>query len=136
MNARTMPWTLLALIYLLLSLHVAAEIFHLYWIFPWFDILTHFIGGVWIGHATLWLLYGSVYMRPREWSAKQAFKYVLLAILCIGIAWELYEVLVHLIQYIPFERGYVVDTVTDVVMDTLGSITSYLYYRHAFMKRV
>jgi uncharacterized membrane protein YjdF len=122
-----MPWMLFVIIYVLLGLHITAEIFHLYWIFPWFDLLTHFIGGVWIGYATVWFLYGSKYITPRLWAPKKAFLYILISVLSIGILWELYEIIVHLIEDIPFEMGYLQDTCMDIVMDTLGAVSAYVF---------
>ncbi len=52
--------------------------------------------------------------------------YVLIA-LAFGIAWELYEVVVHLVS--PDSLSYAVDTVTDLMFDALGGYCAALLAR-------
>ncbi len=119
---------LFLLIYLLLMLHVGAETFYWYWTFPWFDLLTHFLGGVCVGLGTLWFFFMSGYLRERPWSGRSGLLYTLAGVGVIGIGWELYEVIVHLVLHTPFDKGYLLDTAGDLTMDTLGALASYLCF--------
>lgn len=76
----------------------------------WWDIPTHFLGGVWAGLFAAWLL--------------QKYKKRFLIIQCaaialsIGVCWEIFE--------FAFDIGgsiymsYWADTLKDLLMDTLG----------------
>ena len=46
---------LFVLIWVLTFIHMVAEYYHLYYHLSWFDIVTHFLGGVWLGLAVVWL---------------------------------------------------------------------------------
>lgn len=118
--------TLFLFIYLLLMLHVGAELFYWYWIFPWFDLLTHFLGGVCIGVGVLWLFFMSGYIAPRTWSARSGLIHTLVGVGIIGVGWEVYEIAVHLLLQTPFESGYALDTAGDITMDTLGALSAYV----------
>jgi hypothetical protein len=121
---------LFLLIYLLFLLHVGAETFYWYWTFPWFDLLTHFLGGVCVGLGTLWFFFMSGYIKQhqRSWSGRLGLLYTLIGVGVIGVGWELYEVFVHLALHTPFDRGYLFDTAGDLTMDTLGALVSYLCF--------
>lgn len=92
---------------------------YLIWVLWWYDILLHFLGGVWVGLAVCTVL--RFYERqPRLW-------HVIAGILVVGVAWELFEVAVGA----PREANYALDTSIDLVMDTLGSIVGLLVARRA-----
>jgi len=35
-------------------LHQSAVALYWYWSVPWFDIVMHFLGGLWVGTCALW----------------------------------------------------------------------------------
>lgn len=118
--------TIFFFIYILLMLHVGAEVFYWYWTFWWFDLLTHFLGGVCVGLSVLWLIFLSGYVPKRLWSARRGIVHTLIGVGIIGIGWELYEVAVHLLLHTPFESGYLLDTAGDIIMDTVGALSAYI----------
>ncbi|KKS86003.1 MAG: hypothetical protein UV60_C0004G0080 [Parcubacteria group bacterium GW2011_GWA2_43_11] len=46
---------LFIVIWVLALVHMTAEYYYLYWTVRWFDILTHFLGGLWVGIAVVWV---------------------------------------------------------------------------------
>ncbi len=91
---------------------------YLTWVLWWYDILLHFLGGVWVGLAVCTAF--SFYERqPR-------FVHIIAGVLVIGVAWELFEVAVGA----PREANYAFDTSLDLVMDTIGSIAGFFVARH------
>lgn len=96
---------------LTLVLHVAGIEFHLYWVFSWYDILTHILGGVSLGLLFLILSKG---------------KNVFLILLLIIILWEVFEVFVKGIDISTME--YWIDSITDVVVGLLSAYLSFNYF--------
>lgn len=92
--------------------HVAVDNY-LFWIYPWFDVPMHYIGGVAIAAFLVAL---SPKFRPRAFI-------VLFTLLMI--AWELFEYMFG----IPREANYVFDTLLDFLMDALGAVTVYVIAR-------
>lgn len=126
---------LFLLTYLLLMLHIGAEIFHWYWIFSWFDILTHFLGGICVGLGTLWFFFMSGYIKKLPWSGRSGLLYTFVGVGVIGVGWEFYEVFMHILFHNPFDRGYLLDTATDLAMDTLGAVLAYLCFAWGVKRR-
>lgn len=103
----------------LLTVHFFALQNDLYWRYLWLDIPMHFFGGLWAALAVVWLF---------AWLSRQGtFARVMLAVLAIGIAWEIFEVLIGMTN----ATNYTLDTSLDILMDILGGITGY-----ALAKRV
>ncbi len=85
-----------------------------YYIYYWFDIPMHFIGGLSALFLVAYLFYSSAI------TYKNTFFLLLVATLLIGIAWEMYEYLINNIWAgIAFDR---VDTLQDIFFDVLGGI--------------
>jgi hypothetical protein len=102
----------------LAALHIAAIIFALYWHYVWLDVVTHFLGGVWVALAV---------QLARAWMGQPLLNsvWVLVMVLIVGIAWELFELLTG----IPRENNYMFDTSIDLVMDSLGALVGYAVSR-------
>ncbi len=94
----------------LAALNLLAFEYYLYWRFWWYDVMMHFLGGIAIGTFLIAL---SKQPRPRLYAALFA---------AIAIGWEVFEYFFGL----PREKNYVLDTATDLVMDTLGATVVYL----------
>jgi hypothetical protein len=121
---------LFLIIWLLAGLHIAAEYYYLYWTYWWFDVLTHFIGGLWLGIASIWLYYFSGYVRTMRPSLRQAFATALMAGLVVGIAWEVYEYVVWQLSGEGLPGNYVSDTLSDIMMDSIGAAAGFIVYRY------
>lgn len=82
----------------------------------------HFLGGFWLGLAVIWLLLfkdvsGGI-------SVKLILK-VFLGVLCVGVSWELYEILVNnVMAHNPFNT---LDTISDACFDLAGGLSALFY---------
>lgn len=95
-----------------LSLYVVGLEQSLFWKFHWYDTALHFLGGVSAGLGAAWFF-----------STLRQHKFFLLGLLgvfAVGVAWEIFEVVVGF----PRETNYAVDTTTDIVMDMIGGVLS------------
>lgn len=113
---------LLILIWILALIHMIAEYYYLYWIFRWFDMVTHFLGGVWLGVAGLWVWFYSGYIRKPSLPEKNIFLIALLSGVLIGIVWELFEYGVWQWSGSGLPANYYGDTVLDLCVDILGAL--------------
>lgn len=107
-RARNLLFAQFGIIAILAGLHLLAVNYFLYWRFPWFDLLTHFIGGVWIAVFIAWIS-----------MLRNKIPYLvgsLLAVFAFGVLWELFEVQ-NLI--IDVETG-ALDSVKDIAIALLG----------------
>ena len=108
------------LIFLILALHLGATVFYWYSSLWWFDMLLHFLGGVWLFLALVWLL------GIREFNFKSIFK-IMFLLLVVGVLWELYEIVVNdTITRNPFN---LLDTSLDLFFDLLGGAVAMLFFR-------
>ena len=99
---------------LLASLEWLAVRYDLFWRWFWFDDVMHFLGGFCVGLFVAWL-----YAR-RALSIN--FAACILGAFLIGVAWEVFEYVLHIAQSQWF--SYPVDTVKDLSMDCLGGALS------------
>lgn len=100
--------------------HSFAVMFSLYWVYLWFDIPMHFLGGIVVAlgflsltrvHVRHTLIHGLVLTAG--------------VVLVVGIGWEVFE---HMTNTIALERSQgtlVRDTIGDLVVDVLGGIVGY-----------
>ena len=120
---------LFVLIWILAFTHMVAEKYYLYWLIDWFDILTHFLGGLWVGLAVLWVWYFSGYFRSIQMPDKRAVYIALGAGLLIGLLWEVFEFTVWHWSGEGLPPNYAPDTRLDVVVDTVGALFGYLLFK-------
>jgi uncharacterized membrane protein YjdF len=76
----------------------------------WWDIPTHFLGGVWAGLFAAWIL--------RKYAKGNLILQCAAIALAIGIGWEIFEYAFGIGGSIFM--GYWADTIKDLCMDTLG----------------
>lgn len=107
------------------GLHGLANMYYLYWVLWWFDLLMHFLGGLLVGLVTLWWLRFEIPISIR--SKIPRFLTAFFAVLAVGVAWEVFE-------YVTGTYGvsnmddYMFDTVTDVLMDIVGMLFAYFMF--------
>jgi len=94
-------------------LHAAGLFLFLQYYFWWYDIMLHFLGGLWVALAF-------------QWYAQAQKRLVLilptiLVVLIVGIGWEVFEILVGASR----EDNFMFDTSLDMLMDTIGGIVGY-----------
>jgi hypothetical protein len=120
---------LFILIWVIALTHMAAENFYLYWTFRWFDILTHFMGGIWVGLAGLWVWYYSGYIREVRRPTSRAILVALGAGFVIGILWELFELVVWILAGTGLPSNYGPDTLLDLIVDMAGALAGFGLWR-------
>jgi len=104
------------------GLHFTALEFYLYWVFPWFDVLMHFLGGFLVALIGIWSLLYVVRMRVWICFSHRNILYTAIGTaLAIGIGWEVFEY----INGLRIKDNYVFDTVTDLIMDLFGAMLAY-----------
>lgn len=107
-------------------LHISALQFYLYWRLWWFDILTHFLGGFWVGISFLWFFFQSGFVNiirnDRNYNLAVAF----LSSLSVGVMWEVFEYYFGISNTVA--SNYAIDTVTDISMDLVGGFAAYCYF--------
>lgn len=87
----------------------------------WLDIVLHFLGGT--GAALLCvMIFKSKIDGKREGPSFYFFLIISGAIL-IGVAWELFEWILEHYRLLPVANPSLNDTMSDLAMDLLGSIT-------------
>lgn len=108
------------------ALHLSALQFYLYWRFWWFDILTHFLGGLWIAISFLWLLFQSGFVNIIKNNKNYNLLVAFLASLFVGIMWEVFEYYFGLTA--TDATNYVIDTATDISFDLIGGLVAYCIF--------
>lgn len=131
MEGRRLLNGLVVLLWLLVLLHGIGLYFNLYWLWPWFDIVTHFIGGLWLGLFSLWFVFYSGYVKPASarYTPFYALVIVTASIGVIAVVWELYKYLGNTLLGIPFPVNYIGDSILDMIMGLVGAFTGYWYFR-------
>jgi VanZ family protein len=122
----------LILIFIISVLNKLALVNFWFWKYWWYDIMMHFLGGLWVGMMFLWFFYFSNIFEKFDKSFLNIVFASILSVWIIGVGWEVFEVWADP-QY--FREGYVFDTVLDLIMDTLGAIIGgVIYYKFLSFK--
>src|SRR3989344_3934503 len=80
------------LICIIAALQITATYFYLYWIFWWYDIFMHLLGGAFVGLLVLWLRFFSGYFGIHLPDSKASvFFFTTVLVLIIGVGWEAFE---------------------------------------------
>lgn len=91
--------------------------FYWYYSISWFDMLMHFLGGLWVGLFFSYIFYDK----------NPFFKQLLTVILCVlsvGILWEIFEFFIGAIAHDPFS---IRDTTSDIFFDLAGGLFAIFY---------
>lgn len=126
MNLESRKHSLLYIVFaavlLLGGLHIIATGLYLYWTVGWFDNLMHFLGGFCIGLLSIWVIYLSGIksrLGIESPSVKKAILTSVVAVIIIGIGWEIFEYANGLTES---TESYPLDVLHDLISDILGSI--------------
>ena len=115
--------TSLLLIAVMLALHTAATMFYWYVSIPWYDMMMHTLGGIFLGVFT-----AAIFTRHiKEMNRFEIIVTILLMVLIIGLGWEYFE---YAVQY--FIKGSarladVADSVSDICCDMIGGVVGALF---------
>jgi hypothetical protein len=116
-----------ALLSFVAVLNQTALLFNLYWEWPWLDKIMHGLAGACVTLGALWLLCRRVPVVPLRRGPILASG--LAAILCVGISWEIFEYVGGISAGQP---DYWLDTIGDIVMDTLGGALGCWLFIHEY----
>ena len=85
-----------------------------YFIYPWYDIMMHILGGVGVGLflAAIFKSYKSGVLFER--------RTIIIGVIFVGLVWEVFEMYYHLTAYPLWTKLYYLDTVKDLIDDTIG----------------
>lgn len=98
-------------------LHALALQTSLYWVYPWFDMPMHFLGGAVAGFGFLsWVGERLVPLRH------PSFVRTVLFVLFVGIAWEIFELAFGLTGALV----YITDTGVDILLDVTGGVVAFI----------
>lgn len=110
---------------ILLVLHGVSLKLKLYYTADWIDIPSHFLGGF---CATLFIW---IFLWPPKNDYFRNIGITLIAVLAIGILWELFEISLSLVDVTKLT--YPVDTLGDLVVDLIGALVG---YHHIIGKKI
>jgi uncharacterized membrane protein YjdF len=109
---------------ILLIGHLIALKFSIYWTVEGYDSVMHAFGGF-IGSLIVIYVLQKIGISPQSLPKKIIlFLFVVVSVIAVGSIWELWEIFVGFTD--PFTD--VVDTISDLIMDTIGSIIGFIYY--------
>lgn len=95
--------------------------YHLYSIIWWWDVMTHFLGGIFIGFFVLYLGARIQLVNHHAWW------HIWGAAACAAfIGWEVYEIVIH--NLIPVYRWDTIDMFHDIINDSLGALVAFNWY--------
>lgn len=100
-------------------LHFIALEFFLYWIYSWFDIMMHFLGGLIVVLSAFWFFFQSGYVHLNQ-NIHNIIFVAVSSIVFVSIGWEIFEIIVG----VPIIGDFVFDTITDLIMDVIGAIVA------------
>lgn len=94
-------------------INALANRLYLYASIPWFDMLMHALGGVFIAVTVGALLTRNAYQR------RDQLIMILLAVFIIGLGWEYYE---YLVQFFikAVDLAKIPDSISDLICDMIG----------------
>jgi hypothetical protein len=118
MHRERILFALFVALLVLTAFHFVGIANHFFWVFWWYDLVAHFLGGIVIGLGSAWLLF----LRGRGHS--MAFS--LATIVLVGILWEGFEAYFKL-TFFPFDF---LDTVSDLSFDTLGGVVGVYFAKY------
>ena len=118
MKSTKTHWLVLVLLLLLWGLNHLAGIFDLYYMFYWYDIMMHSLGGIILG------LVGVVMVRKipifKRLSVSQKIAMIILFGLLGGIGWEFFEYIQDAVIGTVLQVSWS-DTIMDLLCDTVGA---------------
>jgi hypothetical protein len=118
-STKSLTIAMVLLLWLIFALNTAAMHFFWYWMYWWFDIPMHFLGGAWLG--------GMAILALRRWAPEKVERQGLVYLTAIGTAlfvgglWEVFEF--SLDTFVTMRVNDILDTITDFGMDVAGALS-------------
>ena len=80
---------------------------------------VHFLGGMWVGALVLWFFKSAGF--------KTELPLLVASLLFVVLVWEMWEAIIDAVH----PGVYIIDTVSDILFDIAGGITTYLWVKNA-----
>jgi len=119
MDSKKLLIRIVFLVLIIFLLNYLAMKFYWYYSIWYFDILMHFLGGIWLGFAFLYLF-------SIEKITFNLILKILFVTLLIGIGWEIFEILID--NFITGKYFNYLDTISDLLFDLAGSLFVVFYF--------
>jgi hypothetical protein len=100
-------------------LHYRGITYDLYWALWWYDLLVHFLGGMWVALFFVWIVQ---WLGMSVTRTSAMFLIGIGATIVVGFAWEMFELATGMV-----EIAYWRDTLIDLVMDVSGALLGCMY---------
>ena len=122
------------LVFFIFILNTLAQKFYWYFTIWYFDIIMHFLGGLWLGLVFIWF-----FLVKRSVPTDQLLNLIdlklitkiILSILIIGIFWEIFEIIFN--NVLAENAFNFLDTISDIFCDLAGGTFAVFYF---LMKRI
>lgn len=119
-------YSFIVLVIVAIANHLGAQ-FNLYYIYPWYDIPMHMLGGLWVSLFTIFL-YTNFYNNSLDTNyPKKILKVVLISLLFMTVSWEIFE-LIGKITFLSEGKLYWIDVIKDIIDGFIGGIIGYYFY--------
>jgi hypothetical protein len=123
---RAMFWVL----FIVGAMNAIAYKLYLFWTVVWFDMVMHFLGGLFVSLFFFSIL--SLLKSGLSYTEKLVLG-IIFSVL-VGLVWEYYELIIKVTDLA--DVGYWPDTGMDIVMDTLGALIGVLFVQGIEKKNV
>lgn len=106
------------------ALHWIASFEGFYWTVAWYDVMMHFLGGLWTFLFGLWIFNTQYALRIAR---LVTIRNLLIFVFVVGFLWEVHEILLGFASF--SHPDYWIDTPQDIVLDMLGAAFGAFIYR-------
>lgn len=118
MSQKNLLLRIVLLMFFIFVMDFLAGRFFWYFSISWFDMLMHFLGGLWVGFFFTYVFY-------RQNLFSSSFFKIVLCVLLVGVLWEGFEIFAN--QYIGRTPFDILDTSSDLFFDLLGGAVAVLF---------
>lgn len=126
-----MFFTFSKLVVLLFLINTLASFLNLYYIFPWFDNVSHFLGGLTTSALIFFFMLGEFVVLLTDGRTFKIFRIFFLLLLIVVIGWEVLEYLVQDLFGVEI-LAQPNDSYLDIVMGVIGGFVGYF----TFLRRI
>ncbi|MBY0376433.1 hypothetical protein K2P96_00455 [Patescibacteria group bacterium] len=118
---------LVRIVLLMFAMFLADRLAHnFFWYYTvwWFDMLMHFLGGLWVGLFFSYVFFGTI-------DTKRFIFKVIAYLFVVGVLWEIFEFATNnVIGHDPFN---ILDTVSDLFFDLAGGFFALFYITKKYL---
>jgi len=109
----------LSALFVLAMTHIVAQQFYLYWVYFWFDIPMHILGGICVALGFSILPFFNINFPPKYTKLGT----YLAVVFFVSVLWEIFEYINGI--SLVLEEYFVVDTIMDFIFALFGGAIGY-----------